>query len=214
MAQAERIGKLRTGVAAKKAYATRIFPDGPLQGFDLRPPWGKMGFLEGPVLAKEAIEIARFKGNGQIAEAHLGTAVVGKTRITRTRASRADPVSHAVRRERIIIGGYQAAGSAIVSHARFAAMPHSAIPFLVLSQSAPLKTQLALDSTGFDHGARGQAKHFPRLCMDFFDPAPALVRAISYAGRANPYTGGNIIEALAAQKAFGPFFASYGFGPY
>jgi hypothetical protein len=153
MAYAKRIWKLRTGVTAKKTYATRIFFYRPLQSLDLRPSGGKMGFFEGPVLAIEAVEIAGFEGNGQIAEAHFRSAVVGKTRIARPRASRADPVGHAVRREGIIIKRDQAAGPAIVAHTGFATVPYSAIPFLVLSKSAPQETQLAFDSAGLDHGA-------------------------------------------------------------
>jgi len=43
--------------------------------------------------------------------------------------------------------------------------------------------------------------------MYLFDPAHALFGPISDAGRANPYAGGTVIEAIAAQEAFGPFFS-------
>jgi hypothetical protein len=43
--------------------------------------------------------------------------------------------------------------------------------------------------------------------MDLVDPARGLLRAVPDAGRANPYAGRNIIETIAAEKAFSPFSA-------
>ena len=167
----------------------------------------KMGFFERPVLAIEAVEVAGFKGNGQVVETHFRAAIVGETRMSRARAPRADPVGNAVRWNRIIVKGDKSARPAIGSHARFAPVSYPAVSFLVLSRPAAQKTEFAVDSVRIGCRTGGQTEHLPGFGMNLLDSVPALVRPISDAGGANPYAGGNVVQSITAQEAFGPFLA-------
>jgi hypothetical protein len=164
-----------------------------------------MGFFERPVLAIEAVEVAGFKGNGQVVKTHFRAAIVGETRMARARAPGADPVGNAVRWERIIVKGDKGARPAIGSHARFAPVSYPAVPFLVLARPAAQKTKFAVDSVRIGCRAGGQTEHLPGFGVNLFDSAPALVRPIPNAGGANTYAGGNVVETITAQEAFGPF---------
>ena len=214
MADANGIGELRTGVATEKAYAAGGIVYCLFQSLDVGPSGRKMSFFEGPVLAIETVEVAGLEENGQVVEPHFRTVIVGEAGISGTRTSRANPVSNAVRGERIMVIGDKSTRAAIGPHAEFAPVSNAAVPFLVLSRLAAQIAKFALDSMWIGCRTGRQTEHLPGFGMNLLDSASALVRPISDAGRANPYAASDIIETTSAQEAFGPFHSRYGFSSY
>jgi len=82
---------------------------------------------------------------------------------------------------------------------------HPAVPFLILSRPAAQKAEFALDSIRISCGTGGQAEHLSGFGVNLFDSVPAFIRPVSHAGGANPYTAADVIQAVTAQEAFGPF---------
>ena len=145
-------------------------------------------------MAIKAVEVAGFKENGQVVETHFRAAIMGEPGISRAGASRADPVGNAVGRERIVVKGDKGARAAIGSHARFAAVSHPAVPFLILAGPAAQKAEFAVDSFRIGCRTDRQAEHLSGFGVNLFDSAPALVRPVSDARGANSNAAGNVIR--------------------
>jgi len=119
-----------------------------------------------PILTKKAVKATSMIKNGQVIEAILSSFGIGILGIPSTSSSRANPVSHAIRRQRVIIPGKKAFPGGRTDFPPFYILPYTAIPLLPQCQLTLIKTKITLNSLFITRRLGRKPKGFSRNLMD------------------------------------------------
>jgi hypothetical protein len=197
------VRQLGSGIAPKVTNAGSIRPDRRSQLRGRNPVSLKGGLLEGPVLAIEAVEIAGVIKDRQVGAAFLRAGLAGVLGISGAGTPRAEPVGHAVGRQRIIVE--TEAGSGWVSPSQAAVFnppaPAKAIP--PLGDPAGVEAESAFLAHRVPRRSQGQLKSPAALLVQRLDLRPNFREMFSDARDTVSQAGGNNPISVAAAAAGG-----------
>jgi hypothetical protein len=168
-------GKLGCWVSPEIADA-----GGPFVGIRHKPVhWNGSGFQrlfsEVPVLAKETIEGAGVEKNGKVFIASLRACAMGVLGEAGPGSAGANPVGHAVGRQRIVVPGELAFSCRNSSDLSSLIMSQPAIPQSALRNPAFIHAEIAGDSLIVLRGCPGQMIGGSAFLMGFHDKRQGLI---------------------------------------